>query len=119
MFFSRRLRYLISMMLTLCLVGMSALSYGGESENTIEHGDKDSLQIIQSFCDLPDACDLDKTCSHGCHAQSHFAGAGLDVGPLFRATPLDVKFIGNALLARMPSPPREGPYRPPQQAFQA
>lgn len=113
-----RLRVLISILLSLCLVSMSMWTYGADA-TTDSATDEVALVHVLSLDDLSDHVPFDQSCNHGCHAQFHLTGVRIESGPLFVGLTINQDYPRDFFSAQIPSQPGEGPYRPPRIPFQA
>lgn len=112
--FCFRSRSLLAMLLAFCLVSTSLWSYGAEA---MADALSDEVAIAASGVDSGDHAASGKVCNHGCHAQTHLMG--LDPGVLALSLPDMAEIPVAEVAAVVPTPLRDGLFRPPRTLIQA
>lgn len=109
-----RLRSLIAMLLTVCLVSASLWSCSAE---VMADALSDEIALVAIGGNTGDHAPADKVCNHGCHALTHLTGIH-PCEPLLNL-PEGTTLPSAEAALEVPSQPRDGPYRPPRSPFQA
>lgn len=122
MFRNLRFRSFLAMLLAFCLISASLWSYGAEATADAWSDEMAHFSATGSH-HLPDHESIgkngaDKPCNHGCHAQSHLAGAeGREAS--FSLIPQLTEHFDPLRVGMVPTRPNDGPFRPPRSFFQA
>jgi len=112
--FGFRFRSLLAMLLAFCLVSMSLWSYGAEA---MADALSDEVAIAAVGIDSGDHTASGKVCNHGCHAQTHLLG--MDPGVLSLTLSDTAEIHVAEVAADVPTPLRDGLFRPPRTLIQA
>lgn len=107
-------RSFVAMLLAFCLVSASLWSYGAEA---MADALSDEVVMAASDVDFGDHAASGKVCNHGCHAQTHLMG--LDPGMLALNLPDMAEIPVAEIAADVPTPLRDGLFRPPRTLIQA
>ncbi len=112
--FCLRSRSLLAMLLAICLVSASLWGYSSEAMT-------DALSEETSFSiavgDAGDHATTEKLCNHGCHAQTHLTGLESSIPTI--SLPATETVFSSERAIDVASPPCDGLFRPPRNAFQA
>jgi hypothetical protein len=109
-----RARSFLAMLLAFCLLSASLWSYGAEA---MADALSDEVVVAVGGLDSGDHAASGKVCNHGCHAQTHLMG--LDPGVLALNLPDMAEIPVAEVAATVPTPLRDGLFRPPRTLIQA
>lgn len=109
-----RYRLLLVTLLTFCLLNASLWSYGSEVMADLLSDGTSAVVISVNASDHEHA---ERFCNHGCHAQIQLTGLNSTGIALALIDPTLVPGAENSV--NLSTPPRDGPFRPPRNLFQA